>query len=148
RSRGLVELLSHYSPAGRGHVQQSLLLKINRLREELNIQYARWQPELKPPPAVSNFETITMKEQELARALRDVSRDDPEYASLQQVSIATLDSLQRALPDRTSVVEYFTTDDEVLAFIISRQDAHVVRHLCPTQRVLAHQERLAFQLDK
>jgi CHAT domain-containing protein/tetratricopeptide (TPR) repeat protein len=148
RSRGLVELLSHYSPAGRGHVQQSLLLKINRLREELNIQYARWQPELTPLPAVSNFETITMKEQELARALRDVSRDDPEYASLQQVSIATLDSLQCALPERTTVVEYFTTGDEVLAFIVSRHDARVIRRICPARRVLAQQERLAFQLDK
>jgi CHAT domain-containing protein/tetratricopeptide (TPR) repeat protein len=148
RSRGLVELLSHYSPAGRGQVQQSLLLKINRLREELNIQYARWQPELKPLPAVSNFETITMKEQELARALRDVSRDDPEYASLQQVSIATLDSLQSGLPERTTVVEYFITGDEVLAFIVSRRDAHVVRRLCSKPRVLAQQERLSFQLDK
>jgi CHAT domain-containing protein len=129
-------------------VQQSLLLKINRLREELNTQYSRWQPELKSLPAVSNFETITMKEQELARALRDVSRDDPEYASLQQVSIATLDSLQAALPERTTVVEYFTTTDEVLAFIVSPHDAHVVRHLCPTSRVLAQQERLAFQFDK
>jgi CHAT domain-containing protein len=148
RSRGLVELLSHYSPAGRGQLQQSLLLKIDRLREELNIQYARWQPGLKPLPAVSNFETITMKEQELARVLRDVSRDDPEYASLHQVSIATLDSLQAALPERTTVVEYFITGDEVLAFVVSRHDARVVRRLCSKQRVSAQQERLSFQLDK
>src|SRR5262249_18396097 len=32
-SRGLIELLSHYTP-GRGQVEQSVLSKINRLREE------------------------------------------------------------------------------------------------------------------
>ena len=148
RSRGLIELLSHYSPSGRGQVQESVLLKVNRLREELNIQYARWQPEVKQVSALPDFETVAIKEQELARALREVSREDPEYASLQQVSIATLDSLQAALPERTTVVEYFTTADEVLAFVISRHHAHVVRRICSKPRVLALQERLAFQLDK
>src|SRR5262249_20888611 len=40
-SRGLIELLSHYTPLDRPQVEQSLLSKINRLREELNMHYAR-----------------------------------------------------------------------------------------------------------
>jgi CHAT domain-containing protein/tetratricopeptide (TPR) repeat protein len=148
RSRGLVELLSTYAPSGHGQVEQSLLTKINRLREELNIQYARWRPELRPLPSETNMETIVVKEQELARTLRDVSKEAPEYASLQQVSIATLESLQAALPKRTTVIEYFTTGDEVLAFVISTNGARVVRQLCPAARVLSQQERLGFQLEK
>jgi CHAT domain-containing protein len=148
RSRGLVELLSTYAPSGHGQVAQSLLTKINRLREELNIQYARWRPELRPVPSETNLETIVIKEQELARTLRDVSREAPEYASLQQVSITTLESLQAALPKQTTVIEYFTTGDEVFAFIVSRNSARVVRQLCPAARVLNQQERLSFQLEK
>lgn len=148
RSRGLIELLSHYAPAGRGQVDQSLLGKIDRLREELNLYYARWQPEVRPASSAPDFQTIALKEDELSRTLRDVSMSDPEYASLQQVSIATLDSLQSALPAETSVLEYFTVGDEVLAFVVSARSANIIRRLCPAARVLAQQERLGFQLEK
>jgi CHAT domain-containing protein len=140
--------LTHYAPAGREKVEQSLLAKINRLHEELNTHYARSQPESRPIVSAVDFESIEVKEQELARTLRDVSRVDPEYASLQQVAIATLDSVQAVLPKQTTLIEYFTTGDEVLAFIISRNDAKVVRRLCPASRALSLQERLAFQLEK
>ncbi len=148
RSRGLIELLSHYAPTGRAHLEQSLVAKINRLREELNTHYARSQPESRPIPSSSDFETIALKEQDLARTLRDVSAADPEYASLQQVSIATIDSLQAVLPQRTTLVEYFTTGDELLVFLISRGRGKVVRRVCSATRALSLQERLAFQLEK
>ncbi|HEY2383650.1 MAG TPA: CHAT domain-containing tetratricopeptide repeat protein [Terriglobia bacterium] len=148
RSRGLIELLSHYAPSSQGHTDQSLLAKINRLREELNIQYARARPETRPLSRSSDFETIGLKEQELARTLREVSNDDPEYASLQQVSIVTLESLRASLPKRTTVIEYFTAGEEVLAFVVSPAGARVVRRLCPATRVLSQQERLGFQLEK
>jgi tetratricopeptide (TPR) repeat protein len=148
RSRGLIELLSQYAPSVQGQAERWLLAKINRLREELNIQYARSQPESRPLSSNANYESIALKEQELARSLREVSRVDPEYASLQQVSIATIESVRAALPKRTTLVEYFTTGDEIIAFIISRDNARVVRRLCPASRILGLQERLAFQLEK
>ena len=148
RSRGLIELLSHYAPSIQGQTGQPLLAKINQLREELSIQYARSRPEAGPTASLSNFESIALKEQELARTLREVSSMYPEYASLQQVSVATLDMLRALLPERTTLIEYFTTADEILTFIISRDDASVVRHLCTAAEVVALQERLAFQLEK
>ncbi len=148
RSRGLIELLSHYAPSMRGHAEQSLIMKINRLREELNIYYARSKPESRPVTAQPDYKTIAIKESELARALREISGADPEYASLQQVSIATIDSVRRILPETTTLVEYFTTGDEILAFIISRNAARVVRKLCPASRILQLQERLVFQIEK
>lgn len=148
RSRGLVELLSHYAPSLHGQADQSLLAKINRLREELNLQYARSQPETRPLTSRANYETIALKEQELTRSLREVSGVDPEYVSLQQVSIATIESVQAALPERMTLVEYFTTGDEVLAFIVSREDARVVRKLCPAAEVVKLRTRLGFQFEK
>lgn len=148
RSQGLVELLSQYAPVNRAQVEQSLLARINRLREELNTHYVRSQPEQRRMPSSADLENIVLKEQELARALRDVSLADPELASLQQVSIATLESIQALLPKQTTLIEYFTTGDEILAFIVSRDDARVVRRVSPASRVLNLQERLGFQLEK
>jgi len=148
RSRALVELLSNYAPPVRGQVEQGLLAKINRLREELNTHYARSQPESHPIASTAEFEATVVKEQELARTLRDVSAADPEYGSLQRVSIATLESVQALLPKRTTLIEYFTTGNEILAFIVSSESAKVVRRLCPPTRVLTLQERLGFQLEK
>src|ERR1051326_1827054 len=148
RSRGLVELLSHYAPSIHGEAEQTLLVKINQLREELNMQYARLKPETRPLSANADYEHIALKEQELARILREVSAVDPEYASLQHVSIATLDSIRASLPERTTLVEYFTTRDEIPAFIVSRGGALVVRGLCASSRIISVQERLRFQIEK
>jgi CHAT domain-containing protein len=148
RSRGLIELLSHCASAIHTQYEQPLLAKINRLQEELNTLYARSQPERRPVAAHATYENIAAKEQELARTLREISAIDPEYASLQQVSIATIESVREALPDGTTLVEYFTAGDEILVFIVSRRGARVLRHLCPARRIANFQERLRFQIEK
>jgi len=153
KSRGLIELLAHHMPGVQAQIDNQLLSKINHLREELNVLYARSQPELRPlpttsPEAISNFDSIANKENELARTLREVSRTDPEYASLQQVTTATLESVQEMLPEDTTIVEYFFARDEILAFVFSRKEAHIERHLCPVSRVIDLQQRLSFQLEK
>ena len=147
RSRGLVELLSHSAPSGQGRPEPSLVAKINRLREELNRHYARSQPELRPIPSSRDFQSIALKEQELARSLREISGIDPEYASLQQVSIATIDSVRKRIPERSTLVEFFTTGDEILVFILLPDKTRVVHPLCPVSLVASLQERLGFQLE-
>src|SRR5205085_3166546 len=71
RSRGLVELLSHYAPMVHGQAEPSLLARINRLREELNAQYARFHSENRPLTARANYDSIALLERELARGLRE-----------------------------------------------------------------------------
>src|SRR2546422_1519478 len=147
RSRALVELLSHYAPLVHGQAEPSLLSHIDRLREELNILYVRSQSENRPLTSQSDYDSVALKERELARSLRELSGVDPAYASLRQVSIAEIDSVQADLPETTTLVEYFTAGDELLAFIISKDDARVVRRLCTTSTILKMQARLRFQLD-
>jgi CHAT domain-containing protein/tetratricopeptide (TPR) repeat protein len=151
RSRGLVELLAHYAPLVHGQAEPALLAHIDRLREELNVQYmrfyVRFQSENRPLTSQSNYDSVALKERELARSMRELSGVDPAYVSLRQVSIAEIDSVQADLPETTTVVEYFTTGDEVLAFIISRNDTKVVRRLCNVSTILKLQARLRFQLE-
>ena len=147
RSRGLVELLTNYSPMVHGQAEPLLVSHIDRLREELNVQYVRFQSENRPVTSQSNYDSVALKERELARSMRELSGVDPAYASLRQVSIAEIGSVQADLPETTTLVEYFTSGDELLAFIISKDDAKVVRGLCTTSTILKMQARLRFQLD-
>jgi CHAT domain-containing protein/tetratricopeptide (TPR) repeat protein len=148
KSRGLVELLSQHMPSVQLRGEPSLLRRVHRLREELNLQYIKSKPETKANLSAPDFEALTMKEQELARTLREVAMHDPEYVSLQQTTPLELAEVQAFIPDRTTLVEYFSTRDEVIAFVISRNDAKVFRRLVPTGRLRSLHERLAFQLEK
>ncbi len=146
-SRSLIELLSHCTPPVRQEVAPALLSRINRLREEINTQYARVESQSRPIASNAVLDSIVFKEQELVRALREVSLVDPEYASLHHVSIATLTSVQSALPQGTTLLEYFTSGDEILVFVISADGAKAVRRVCSVSRVSNLQERLKFQLE-
>jgi len=147
KSRGLIELLAQHLPAVQVETDEPLLGKLNRLREELNALYVRSQPDQLAIRS-SNLEIISSKETELARTLREVSLMNPEYVSLQQVTTATMDSVQSLLPDDTTLVEYFIARDEILAFVVTRHDASVQRHLSPASRITDLQRRLSFQLEK
>jgi CHAT domain-containing protein len=97
--------------------------------------------------AMPGFETIAAKEQEIVQALRDLAIKDSEYVSLQQVTVTGLEEIQRFIPDRTTLIEYFIMQQEVIAFVISRRKATVVRHLAEVRQVRTLHERLLFQLD-
>src|SRR5262249_11291411 len=95
KSRGLVELLAQHLPSVRPRAENSLLRRIDHLREELNVHYVRSKPETQPRQAVMNFDAIVRKEQEIARSLRELAIQDSEYVSLQQVDVAGLEEVQQ-----------------------------------------------------
>ena len=148
KSRGLVDLLSQSLTAIQGHTQSSLQAKSERLREELSVLYASSQPQVRVSSTAAKFETIAQKEDELTRILREVSFQDPEYTSLQQVSAATVETVQQMLPGDTTVIEYFIARDEVLVFVISRTGARFQRYLCRVGQIMSIQDHLAFQLEQ
>jgi CHAT domain-containing protein/tetratricopeptide (TPR) repeat protein len=148
KSRGLIELLAQHLPTVQPVTDQPLLGKIRRLREELNVLYVRTQPERGPAMSVATETIITNKEEELARTLREASVADPEYASLQQVTTASLESIHNLLSPDQTLIEYFFARGEVLAFVVTRGNAFVERQLCPVSRVNDIYQRLTFQLEK
>jgi CHAT domain-containing protein/tetratricopeptide (TPR) repeat protein len=145
KSRGLVDLLSQHLP-GHANADRSLLDRIKHLHEELNSYYIRSAPrENAGAPRAADFE---IKRDELAKSLKELSDQDPEYVSLQKVSIVSVEEVQKVLPADSTLVEFFITRDEILAFLISRDNAVVRRHLCTLSRVQHLQERLRLQMDK
>jgi len=147
KSRALVELLAQHLPSVHARAENSLLQRIDRLREELNVHHMRSKPETRSRRAVLNFEAIVKKEREIARALREVAINDSEYVSLQQVNVAGIEEVQQFIPDRTTLIEYFITQQELIAFVISRRTARAIRRLASAGHVRVLQEKLSFQLD-
>jgi CHAT domain-containing protein/tetratricopeptide (TPR) repeat protein len=147
KSRGLVELLAQHLPSVQARAEDSLRRRLDRLREELNVHYMRCRPETRSRQAVLNFEAIVTKEREMAGALREAAIKDSEYVSLQQVNVAGLEEVRQFIPDRTTVIEYFIAHQELIAFVISRHTATVVRRLAPAPYVRALHEKLSFQLE-
>lgn len=147
KSRGLVELLSHHLPSMQPKGNQSLLRRVHRLREELNFRYIESRPEAGGSQTANSEETLS-KEQELARLLREAAVRDPEAVSLQRVTAPGLEAVQQFVPERSTVIEYFCSQEEVIAYVVSRDSAKVFRRLAPPSRIQLLQERLAFQLEK
>lgn len=147
KSRSLVELLAQHMPSVQAHAEDSLRRRIDHLREDLNVHYMQCRPEVRSRQAVQNFDAIVAKEREIARALREAAIEDSEYVSLQQVHAAGIEQVQEFLPDRTTLIEYFTTRQELIAFVISRHAAVAVRGLGPAGHVQAIHQKLSFQLD-
>jgi CHAT domain-containing protein len=147
KSRSLVELLAQHLPSVQAHTQNPLLRRMHRLREELNVHYMRAKLQTQSRQAVPDFEAIVTKEQEIVRALREVSIKDSEYVSLQQVKVTDIDEVQQFIPESATLIEYFISHQEVIAFVISRGAARAVRGLTDAERVRQLQEKLSFQLD-
>jgi tetratricopeptide (TPR) repeat protein len=146
KARALIDLLSSHVSGIGGQAQPSLLNRVRRLHEELNSQHVRASAEtrIKPTPANAG---VHLKEHELSKILGELSQADPEYVSLQKVSVASVESIQQLLPENTTLVEYFSIRNEIIAFVINSRRVDVARHLCPVSRVEHLQECLSFQLE-
>ncbi len=147
KSRGLVDLLSQHLP-GNPHADPSLLNRIQHLHEELNSYYIRSAPRDGSTSHLPSAADIEVKRDELAQSLKELSKQDPEYVSLQKVSIVSVEQVREVLPRNATLVEYFIARDEIMVFLISKDRAEVRRHLSTLSRVQHLQERLRLQLDK
>jgi CHAT domain-containing protein/tetratricopeptide (TPR) repeat protein len=147
KSRGLMDLLSHHLPVLQPHGDAALLTRINRLHEELNSYYVRSEPDDDKPASHYTPAQIGSKKKELAHSLTELAQADPEYASLQKVSIASVEDVQRVLPPHTALIEYFVARDEVMAFVITRERIVLRRHMCTLNRIQHLHERLRLQTE-
>jgi len=148
KSRGLVDLLSQHMPALNAQGDQSLLSRIQKLKEEINGYYVRWEPEPSKDAARYTASALAVKKNELANSLKELSKENPEYVSLQQVSTVSIEDVQQVLPDDCTMIEYFVARDEILAFVITKNRAIVKRHISTLSRVRHLHERLRLQMDK
>lgn len=154
RSRSLVDRLSkpvRTEIAARDQFEAQLVARLGDLHEELNWFYSR----INRPEAGESLRTAgTMVEMQEAVREREalvleISRQLQQHRRKPAVHVDSLDlnGLQDHLGVDTALIEYFSFNDELLAFVVTDQDLQVVRDLDSVANVEALVGEVRFQMD-
>jgi CHAT domain-containing protein len=87
-------------------------------------------------------------ERQIAQLFRRIEGEGSRFAEIQRMRAATVADLRAVLEADETAIEYFTTGDEVSAFIASRGEIRVARHLASKREVNQVLESLRFQIEK
>ena len=133
--------------------QSELVRRIRDLREELNWYYHRIELEQLRPEQISATrlqqlqEKALSHENELLRTLRELPANERENAALEAPADFSLARLQSTLPADTALVEYYSTEDRLVAAIVTRKSIKIIP-VSVVSRVLNFLHLLRFQLSK
>jgi len=147
RARSLLDQLGNYRlDLRRGasteliEKEQALRLEISALQKQLVNRRA-----LPATQQLSEAETqalprrLAERQQEYGDLLVQLKASNPEYASLRTVDPIDLKRLQALLDESTTLLSYFSTPEQSLAFIITRNSFHAVE-LCTNGRCVSGRE--------
>jgi tetratricopeptide (TPR) repeat protein len=155
KSRAMADLVAFRSralPALTG-MRSELVEQVRELREELNwysrqIDLQEIREENRSPERVQSLRRRTREcEDQLARVLGDVQRNDQEFAALLNVGTVDLALIRSALPADSVLLEYYQARGIVYAAVLGRDDLALVP-LSPAGRVRGLLRLLQQQLLK
>jgi len=155
KSRAMADLVAFRSralPALTG-MRSGLVEQVRELREELNWYYRQIdlqeiREENRSPERVQNLSRRTREcEDQLARVLGDVQKNDREFAALLNVGTVDLAVIRSTLPRDAVLLEYYEACGIVYAAILNGDDLAVVP-LSPASRVRGLLRLLQQQLLK
>jgi CHAT domain-containing protein len=158
RSRALVEMLGGALPTHpkpRDAFEADLLARLANLREELNWLYNQISrtPERDEADSVAAMAELQAAVREREIGVMEISRQLGQRSTatseaLQQaVSADDIVRLQHDLGADTALVEYFSLDGELLAFVVDDTGVGVVRGLGREEAIEALVEQLRYQTD-
>ena len=155
KSRSMTEMIFQSGqslPAGE-EGQSELVRRIRDLREELNWYYHRIELEQLRPEENTHQrirelrEKAVSHENELLRTLRELPAHERENATLEAPVDFSLDRVQRSLPAHTTLVEYYSTGDRLIAVLVNSNAIEIVP-VSLVSRVAHFLHLLRFQLSK
>src|SRR5947208_5584939 len=155
KSRNMIEMIFQSGqslPLGEAG-QSDLVRRIRDLREELNWYYHRIELEQLRPEEQSHQrlgslqEKAQSQEKELMRTLRELPAHERENATLEAPADFSLARLQAHLPQDTTLVEYFSAGERLVAAVITRKDIQILP-VTVLSRVAHFLQLLRFQLSK
>jgi CHAT domain-containing protein/Tfp pilus assembly protein PilF len=134
KSRSMIEMIFQSGqslPMGEAG-QSEFVRKIRDLREELNWYYHRIELEQLKPEEKSRERlellqhAAQLHENELLRALRELPAQERENATLEAPADFSVAKLQASLPPDTTLVEYYSAGDRLLAAVVSTTGIEIV----------------------
>lgn len=153
RSRALLEMMAgalRARPQPRNPLEAELLARLDELRAELNWFYTQ----INRPPDDETFrsaEAIASLQQDVREresAVLEITRQIQQCSDAALIRVEPVDmaELQRDLGPDTALVEYFSLDGNLLAFVVTGEGVEVVRGLGSEGQVEAALSQLHFQL--
>jgi CHAT domain-containing protein len=133
--------------------ESQLAHSIRELREELNwyyhlVELEQLRPGDQSSQRVAAFQReIGSREQDMARALRELKTTDSSQSDLHAPSVCSLDAIRAALPEGTTLVEYFQVGDRIVLSLVDR-DRLEIAPISVMPRVAEHVRMLQFQFSK
>ncbi len=160
KSRGLADLLARYlreTSAPRRpkpRAQDDTSEKLVKLIEELNwySSHANLEDEKggqrRAQVADRYNREIARCERQVALLFRRVEAQGQTADGAERFRAATVRELQDALEPDETAIEYFTTEDHISAFVVTRDSIRIVRALASRRDVEASLAALRFQIEK
>jgi CHAT domain-containing protein/tetratricopeptide (TPR) repeat protein len=154
RSRALADILRGvlpFRPKPRDAFEAELFARLEELRHELNWFYSQLNhlPQEDTTPSVVTMTALQDAARERETAILEVTRQLQQRGqnNLIQVEPLQTEQLQQALGPETALVEYFSLDGQLLAFVVTSEQVEVVGQLGDEEWVEAELKQLRFQLD-
>ncbi len=154
RSRALLEMVAgaiRPRPRPRDAFEEELLRRLDELRQELNWFYSQIN---RPAEGDSSRTAAVMEKLHAARreredAILEINRQIHHRGDsvLAQVEPLDLPGLQKTLGPDTALVEYFSLDSHIGAFVVTDKQVGVVRELGAETEVEEALQHLQFQID-
>lgn len=149
RSRTLVDSLGeNHRIEARDAFEASLLTEISALREELNYLYKQ----INQPVNGSAQQRLARLQPEVRERENKVLEITRQLYHRRESAASPSESfdvrkLQQQLGSNDVVVEYTALDDELLAFVVTRNEVRVVRHIASVAEVDERLNALRFQIE-
>jgi len=111
--------------------QSGLVRRIRELREELNWYYHRIEleqlrPEESSAERVESLRTEAhSREKSLMRVLRELPDSEPDALLIRGSQGVPLEEIQQALPEGTTLLEYFATGDQLMAVVLTHDTLEI-----------------------
>jgi CHAT domain-containing protein/tetratricopeptide (TPR) repeat protein len=154
KSRALVDMLRGalpFRPNPRDAFETDLLNRLEELRHELNWFYSQLKhlPEEEATPNAATLAALQEAARERETAISEITRQLQQrgQSGLAQVEPLQIEPLQQSLGPETALVEYFSLDGQLGAFVVTDERVEVVRQLEEEERVEVELKLLRFQLD-
>lgn len=154
RSRALVDMLRGilpFRPKPRDAFEAELFARLEELRHELNWFYHQLNhlPQEDAAPSATTLAALQEAARERETAILETTRQLQQrgQSNLTPLEPLQIEQVQQSLGPDTALVEYFSLDGQLLAFVITQERVEVVRGLGDEAGVEATLKQVRFQLD-
>lgn len=134
KSKALVDALAGANVQTKDPQVSALLDRLREQTDALRVAEKELAAELAKPAANRDEAKITAARTKLAEAknkyveaVEKVKVANPSYASLVAVNPTDLVEIRKRLPDKTLLLEYFPTDNELYIFVVTRDAGPSIR---------------------